>query len=89
MIGTMTCAGSYRSFFASPTPSVDNRRRWQGVAPTPPSLSEAVEELTTTVEELHTINEELTQSQQAALETQQRYLELFDGVPEAYLVTDL
>jgi PAS domain S-box-containing protein len=63
--------------------------RWRGVAPTPPSLSEAVEELTTTVEELHTMNEELTQSQQAALETQQRYQELFEGVPEAYLVTDL
>jgi PAS domain S-box-containing protein len=59
------------------------------VAPIPPSLSEAVEELTTTLEELHTMNEELTQSQQAALETQQRYQELFDGVPEAYLVTDL
>ena len=44
--------------------------RWRGVAPTPPSLSEAVEELTTAVEELHTMNEELTQSQQAALETQ-------------------
>jgi PAS domain S-box-containing protein len=64
-------------------------RRWQGVAPIPPSLSEAVEELTTAVEELRTMNEELTQSQQAALEIQQRYQELFDGVPEAYLVTDL
>jgi PAS domain S-box-containing protein len=63
--------------------------RWQGVATIPPSLSEAVEELTTTLEELHTMNEELTQSQQALLETQQRYQELFDEVPEAYLVTDL
>lgn len=35
------------------------------------------------------MNEELTQSQQAALETQQRYQELFEEVPEAYLVTDL
>ena len=64
-------------------------QRWHGVAPTPPSLAEAIEELTTTVEELRTMNEELSQSQQAALETQQRYRELFEGVPEAYLVTDL
>ena len=28
-------------------------RRWNGVAPTPPSLAEAVGELTTTMEELH------------------------------------
>jgi PAS domain S-box-containing protein len=63
--------------------------RWQGVAPTPPSLTEAVEELTTTVEELHAMNEDLIQSQQAALESQRRYQELFEGVPEAYLVTDL
>jgi PAS domain S-box-containing protein len=63
--------------------------RWQGVAPAPPSVAEAIEELATTVEELHAMNDELTQSQQAALETQQRYQELFEGVPEAYLVTDL
>jgi PAS domain S-box-containing protein len=63
--------------------------RWQGMAPTPPSVAEAIEELAATVEELHAINEDLTQSQQAALETQQRYQELFEGVPEAYLVTDL
>jgi PAS domain S-box-containing protein len=63
--------------------------RWRGVAPLPPSLAEAVEALATTVEELHAINEDLTRSQQAALETQQRYQELFEGVPEVYLVTDL
>jgi PAS domain S-box-containing protein len=62
--------------------------RWQGEAPTPPALSEAVEELTTTVEELHAMNADLTASQQAAIEGQRRYQELFDGVPEAYLVTD-
>src|SRR5215475_2734311 len=62
--------------------------RWQGVAPTPPSLDEAVEELSTTVEELHAMNADLTQSQQTAIENQRRYQELFDGVPEAYLVTD-
>jgi PAS domain S-box-containing protein len=79
------------------TPEIDLLRhqvgsltqRWRGVAPTPPSLSEAVEELTTALEALHTMNEELTQSQQAALMTQQRYQELFEWVPEAYLVTDL
>jgi PAS domain S-box-containing protein len=63
--------------------------RWQGETPMPQSLAEAVEELTATVEELHAINDDLAQSQQVALETQQRYQELFDGVPEAYLVTDL
>jgi PAS domain-containing protein len=63
--------------------------RWQGVAPTPPSLAKAVEELATTVEELHAMNEDLTQSQQAAIESQRRYQELFEGVPESYLVTDL
>ena len=64
-------------------------RRWNGVAPTPPSLAEAVEELTTTMEELHAMNEDLTQSQQDGLDTQRRYRELFEGVPEAYFVTDL
>jgi two-component sensor histidine kinase len=63
--------------------------RWQGVAPTPPSLTEAVEELAATVEELHAMHEDLTTSQQAALENQRRYQELFDGVPEPYLVTDV
>src|SRR5262245_21381824 len=63
--------------------------RWCGVAPTPPSLSEALEELTATVEELLAMNADLTQSQQAAITSQQRYQELFDGVPEAYLVTDV
>jgi PAS domain S-box-containing protein len=63
--------------------------RWQGETPMPPSLAEAVEELTATVEELHAINDDLAQCQQAALASQQRYQELFDGVPEAYLVTDL
>jgi PAS domain S-box-containing protein len=62
---------------------------WQGVAPAPPSVAEAIEQLTTTLEELHAMNDDLTQSQQAAFETQQRYQELFEGVPEAYLVTDL
>jgi hypothetical protein len=37
--------------------------RWHGVAPAPPSVAEAIEELATTVEELHAINEDLTQSQ--------------------------
>ncbi len=64
-------------------------RRWQGVAPMPPSVAEVVEELAATVEELHAMNEDLTQSRQAALMTQQRYQELFEWVPEAYLVTDL
>ena len=64
-------------------------RRWHGVAPTPPSLAEAVEELTTSMEELHAMNEDLTRSQQDALDTQRRYRELFEGVPEAYFVTDL
>src|SRR5262249_22988535 len=63
--------------------------RWQGLAPTPPFLAEAVEELSTTVEELHAMNEDLTASQQAAIEGQRRYQELFEGVPEAYLVTDV
>jgi PAS domain S-box-containing protein len=63
--------------------------RWIGVAPPPPSLVEAVEELTTTMEELHAMNEDLTQSQQDAQDTQRRYRELFEWVPEAYLVTDL
>jgi PAS domain S-box-containing protein len=62
---------------------------WQGVAPMPQSLTEVVEELTSTIEELHTINEDLTASQQAAIESQRHYQELFDEVPEAYLVTDL
>ena len=62
--------------------------RWQGVAPTSPSLAEALEELSTTVEELHAMNEDLTVSQQAAIAGQRRYQELFEGVPEAYLVTD-
>jgi PAS domain S-box-containing protein len=65
------------------------RLGWQGVAPMPPAMAEAVEELTTTVEELYAMNEDLTQTQQAALESQRRYQELFDGVPDAYLVTDL
>jgi PAS domain S-box-containing protein len=63
-------------------------QRWHGVAPTPPSLSEVIEELTATVDELRAMNEELTQSQQAAIESRQRYQELFEWVPEAYLVTD-
>jgi PAS domain S-box-containing protein len=63
--------------------------RWCGVVPRPPSLSETVEELTATVEELETMNEDLTQSRDAALASQQRYQELFDGIPEAYLVTDV
>ena len=62
---------------------------WQGVAPMPQSLTEVVEELTSTIEELHTVNEDLTTSQQAAIESQRHYQELFDEVPEAYLVTDL
>src|SRR5262245_51027885 len=61
--------------------------RWQGGAPTPLSLTEAVEELSTTMEELHAMNEDLTSSQQAAIVSQRRYQELFEGVPEAYLVT--
>src|SRR5262245_1775765 len=48
---------------------------WQGVAPTPPSLTEAVEELRTTVEELQVMNEDLTASQQTAIEHQRRYQE--------------
>jgi PAS domain-containing protein len=63
--------------------------RWQGVVPIPPSLAEAVEELATTVEELHAMNEDLTASQQTAIESQRRYQELFEGVPETYLVTDV
>jgi two-component sensor histidine kinase/PAS domain-containing protein len=63
--------------------------RWQGVAPMPQALVEAVEELTTTVEELQAMNEDLTQSQEASIASQRRYQELFEGVPEAYLVTDL
>jgi two-component sensor histidine kinase/PAS domain-containing protein len=62
--------------------------RRQEAGPTPPCLAEAVEELATTVEELHAINADLAASQQAAIEGQRRYQELFDGVPEAYLVTD-
>jgi two-component sensor histidine kinase/PAS domain-containing protein len=75
------------------TPDIDQLAalllRWQGVAPTPPSLTEAVEELSTTMEELDAMNEDLTSSQQAAIESQQRYQELFEGVPEAYLVTNV
>ena len=41
------------------------------------------------MEELHAMNEDLTQSQQDGLDTQRRYRELFEGVPEAYFVTDL
>lgn len=62
---------------------------WRGVAPPPPSLSEALEGLTTTVEELQAMHEELARSQQAAAESQRRYQELFESVPDAYLVTDL
>jgi PAS domain-containing protein len=64
-------------------------RRWCGVAPTPPSLGEAVEELSATVEELETMNADLTHSQHAAIASQPRHQELFDGVPGAYLVTDV
>jgi PAS domain S-box-containing protein len=63
-------------------------RRWGGVAPAPPSLSEAVEELTATVEELQAMKADLTQSQQAVMTSRQRYQALFEGVPEAYRVTD-
>jgi PAS domain S-box-containing protein len=64
-------------------------QRWRGVAPAPPSLAEAVEELAVTFEELHAVNEDLTQAQQAAVHNQQRYQELFEWAPEAYIVTDL
>jgi hypothetical protein len=59
------------------------------VAPTPPSLGEAVEELTATVEELRAMGAELIQSQHTALASRRRDQELFDRVPEAYLVTDV
>jgi PAS domain S-box-containing protein len=78
------------------TPDIDILRdhlttlsqRWHGVAPTPPSLSEAIEELTAAVEELRAMNEELAQSQQAAIESRQRYQDLFEWIPEPYLLTD-
>lgn len=63
--------------------------RWQGVTPMPQAVAEAVEELTTTLEELQAMNQDLALSQAAALASQQRYQELFEGVPEAYLVTDV
>jgi PAS domain S-box-containing protein len=59
------------------------------VAPLPPSLAETVEELTSTIETLHTVNAELIQAEQAAHDLQLRYQELFQEVPEAYVVTDL
>src|SRR5262245_28884602 len=62
---------------------------WQGVAPMPPSTAEVMEELTSAVEGLQMMNDELTASQQAATEGQRRYQELFDGVPDTYLITDL
>src|SRR5262245_58266187 len=79
------------------TPDIDRLRdqlttftcRWCGITSAQPSLSEAVEELTATVEELQAMNRDLLLSQQAIVESQQRYQELFEGVPEAYLVTDV
>jgi two-component sensor histidine kinase len=75
------------------TPDIDQLAalllRWQGGAPTPPSLTEAVEELSTTIEELHVMNEDLTSNQQAATKSQRRCQELLEGVPEAYLVTNV
>jgi PAS domain-containing protein len=75
------------------TPDIDQLAalllRWQGVASTLPSLTEAVEELSTTMEELHAMNDDLISSQQAAIESQRRYQELFEGVPEAYMVTNV
>jgi hypothetical protein len=63
-------------------------RRWQGVAPMPPALSEAIEELPPTVEARRPMHAELTQRQQATREIQQRAQELGAGVPEASLVPD-
>jgi PAS domain-containing protein len=63
-------------------------RRWQGVAPMPPALSEAIEELPPTVEARRPMHAELTQRQQATREIQQRAQELCAGIPEASLVPD-
>ena len=41
------------------------------------------------MEVLHAMNEDLTQRQQGVVDTQRRYQELFEGIPEAYFVTDL
>jgi two-component sensor histidine kinase len=46
-------------------------QRWHGVAPLPPSLAEAVEELTATVEALHTVNAERTEAEQRVRELTQ------------------
>jgi two-component system, sensor histidine kinase PdtaS len=78
------------------TPEIESLRcqltgltqQWHGVAPLPLSLAETVEELTSTIEELHAVNAELTKAEQAARDMQQRYQELFEGAPEAYVVTD-
>jgi PAS domain S-box-containing protein len=64
-------------------------QRWQGTAPPPPSLAEAMEELSVAVEELQVVNEELSQTQQVAISHQLRYQELFEFAPDGYLVTDL
>ena len=64
-------------------------QRWSGAAPLPPSLADAMEELSVAMEELHAVNEELSRSQQAAISHQLRYQELFEFAPDGYLVTDL
>jgi PAS domain S-box-containing protein len=64
-------------------------QRWCGVAPPPPSLAEALEELDVACEELQAVNDELIQAQQTALRQQLRYQELFELAPDGYLVTDL
>src|SRR5512137_2240922 len=58
-------------------------------------LAEALEQLTTSLEELQVAGEELTQqgeelaaSRQIGEVEKQRYVELFNSVPAAYLVTD-
>lgn len=62
--------------------------RWRGVASLPPSLTEAVEQLSMALAELQAVNEALTQTRQAALREQLRYQELFEFAPDGYLVTD-
>ncbi|MBD2518794.1 PAS domain S-box protein [Nostoc sp. FACHB-973] len=48
----------------------------------------ALEELQTANEDLQQQNEELSNAQQALVAQRQRYQELFEEVPDAYLVTD-
>jgi PAS domain S-box-containing protein len=56
--------------------------------PTPPHVSEALEELQVSLEELHVAQEELEERTAALATERQRYWELFDFTPGGCAVTD-